>query len=221
MEKINEVKVLLDSLTTGETSGGTSGTVSLDVEVLKREIKELEKLNIVTVLELGKRFILLKGAVESGEWTEFITTEIELSHDAVNKYMKIAKNFNDSELVQKLGIKKAYLLISVDKADRDEFIKVNDVINMTYKELAQVVKEYKESKGLIKPISIDADRTVKNINRLVSGITEQYTQLGELDNLTKDQKDLYKLCKNFIESIEKLNLKIDEAKVSKLVDATN
>lgn len=191
---------------------------AINIEGLKKEIKELEKLNVVTVLELGKRFILLKSLTKRGEWSEFINNEIELGQDAVNKYMKIAQNFTDSELVQALGIKKVYLLISVDKADRDEFLKVNDVIGMSYRELVQVVNEYKGIRGLIKPITIDADKTVKNINRLVCNISNQYTELLGIDNPTKEQKQVIKLCKSFIEGMGKLTEVND---TSNLADATN
>lgn len=122
-----------------------------DNVTLQQETVQLVRASNVSLVEVGKRLIVLKEkSLKKGEYQEFIKNNLKLDYSIANKYVKIVKKYGiydddtNVELVTSLGVKKAIKLLVIANLDtRLEYIKENNITEKTYKELEEMLnKDY-------------------------------------------------------------------------------
>lgn len=105
-------------------------------------------------IEIGRRLCEAKLLVDHGEWGEWLKTYIDYSKSTANNLMRIFEEygapsiplFGDNSKSQALGnlsYTQAVALLGVP--DKEEFIKENDVENMSTRELQEAVKAQKHA----------------------------------------------------------------------------
>lgn len=119
---------------------------------LEREVIELQRSSEVSILEIGKRLIILKETwLKANGFRTFLKEQAKISYDIANKYMKIVKRYGidednkeNTEIVLALGVKKADKLLRISNLEkRIEYIKENDLINKSYKDIEELLnKDY-------------------------------------------------------------------------------
>ncbi|MEG0794852.1 MAG: DUF3102 domain-containing protein [Bacilli bacterium] len=124
--------------------------LSKELEVLKLEYFHHKDVATINLIEMGKRLIAIKEKLPYGEFTEWINLHSGISIRTSQMYMKVANEFKDTQLVSCLGIKKAYKLLSIQMDHRDEFIKSQDISNMSYLELVKCIEQFNEEVELCK-----------------------------------------------------------------------
>lgn len=123
---------------------------------LQREVIELQRSSEVSILEIGKRLIILKDTcLKANAFRNFLKNEVKLSYDIANKYMKIVKRYKidednkeNTEVVLNLGVKKADKLLRIPNLEeRMKYIKYNDLTNKSFKEIEELLnKDYPSEK---------------------------------------------------------------------------
>ena len=89
--------------------------------VIQKEIVELQRSSQVSILEIGKRLVILKETkIPVKQFRKFIEEDTRLGYDIANKYMKIVKRYGidteheeNSKIVIALGVKKADKLLRI------------------------------------------------------------------------------------------------------------
>lgn len=102
-----------------------------------------------TAIEIGRLLFEAKAMVEPGGWSRYIEEELPFSHSWANNYMKLYKEygsdqtslFGDSQAFMNLRPTQALELLALPAEDRAEFAEVNNVADMSTRQLHQAVQE--------------------------------------------------------------------------------
>ena len=128
---------------------------------IEAEITVLKHQTAQNIIEIGKRLIKAKEIVPYGEWGRWLECKVDFSQSMANKFMKVATEFSDSESIPKVGLSKLIMLTTVEKEERETFIKNNPVEDMTTRELRQAMKEKKELENKIKELESKPPKVIE------------------------------------------------------------
>lgn len=120
-----------------------------DSYTLQKEAIQLNRASNLSIIELGKRLIILKEqCLKHAEYVKFIEEKLHLKYSIANKYVKIVRAYGliednrNVELVTALGVKKAIRLLKITNLeDRLQYIKENDLVNKSYQEIDKLLTE--------------------------------------------------------------------------------
>lgn len=125
-----------------------------DLQTIAIEINHYKKMTVQNIIEIGKRLNDAKELVDHGEWGNWLLNNVDFSRMQANRYMRVAEEYSNVTTSIHLPISKAFELLSIPAEIREEFIKENDVEDMTTRELREEIrkrkaleKENKELKG--------------------------------------------------------------------------
>lgn len=163
---------------------------------LQQEIKELRQSKETCIVEIGKRLIVLKETkLKSGEFKEFVDKESGLGYETAMKYMKLVRRYgidskqeSNAKIVVSLGIKKAEKLLRiVNLEERMKYIKDNDLINKSFKDVSDLVdKDYPHGDRIVAPWV-----TMASIEGVLSNQVDYMWKVQDtLKQYTKYTKDL-------------------------------
>lgn len=119
------------------------------LEVIEAEINFYKNQAATGIIETGKRLIEAKQQLKHGEWGEWLEKKVEFSQETARQFMRVAKEFGNSNTCWNLPYKKLFLLTTIPQENREEFIhsthevhgEIKTVDEMTSRELQQVIKE--------------------------------------------------------------------------------
>lgn len=192
-----------------------------DSLTLQQEAIQLKRASNLSVLELGKRLIILKEqCLKHSEYMKFVQEKLNIKYSISNKYVRLVKSYGitednkNVELVENLGVKKAMRLLKIaDLQERLQFIKDNDLVNKSYLEIDDILnKAYPSEVKALNGYSLytNVHRSLKsNLEALVGN-----------KNIVKD-KELKKEAQQIEKEMKDLMLKIEnlKAKLGKIEEA--
>lgn len=97
--------------------------------------------------EIGRLLIEAKALVPTGEWMDYLQTELGFKQSTANNFMRIYKEYNvegqlpESQTFGILSPSKALALLSIPADEREEFMGSNDVESMSVRQLNAAIKE--------------------------------------------------------------------------------
>ncbi|MBQ8997840.1 MAG: DUF3102 domain-containing protein [Clostridium sp.] len=123
-----------------------------DSLTLQKEAIELNRASNISIVELGKRLIVLKEqCLKHSEYMNFIKEKLNLDYNIASKYVRLVKKYalteadaplENVELVTTLGVKKATKLLKISNLEeRLKFIKDNDLVNKSYREIEELLNK--------------------------------------------------------------------------------
>lgn len=183
---------------------------------LQEEAIQLKRAGNLSMVELGKRLYVLKEqCLKHSEYMRFVEEKLKLKYSISNRYVRLVKSYgivesnSNVELVESLGVKKALRLLKItDLQERLQFIKDNDLINKSYKEIDGMLNEAYPSD--IKPLNGYSLYT--NIHRSLQtnlkALTGNIEVVGADKDLQKEAKDIEKELEKLINRIETLKSKL-------------
>lgn len=115
-----------------------------DLRTIEFEIDQLKKQTTQNIIEIGKRLIEAKNRVPHGEWENWLSTKVGFSQVTANRFMRVADEFPNLSASTDLTVSKAFELLTLSPADRQEFINSHKVEDISTRELREQVKKYKE-----------------------------------------------------------------------------
>lgn len=164
-----------------------------DTDRLQKDFIKLNKSNTTNVVEMGKMLIVLKERLGHGNYAKWLDTECNFSQSLANKYVKVVNEYIglDSELIPKLGIAKALVLIAIDKNIREEYINANDIYNKSVSEVKTLVKPKVESSENIEykaPTTDSINKIVSIFNNDIKNSLESHLKLlNDNKNILNDK----------------------------------
>lgn len=211
----------------------------VNVEQLTGEIIMLKRQTAMNIIEIGRRLIKVKQQLAHGQWGIWLRDTVEFSQQTANRFMQVASEFENSSAVLNLNPTKVYSLLELPADQREEFAaaehtlpsgEVKTVVDMTTRELQQVIREKKRlEKELADATSLafTADQALKvtknTVEMLQSKLDLERQQAKEqISQLTDDLKQAKKDGAS-AEIIEKLQAELKEAQeqVKRLQDEAN
>ena len=204
MSKASTMQDKVNDMTEKEKSTKTNKTKATTVkdsaiEKLKDTAKELIQKSEKNYYELGDTLIHLKLMLGHNNFSKWIDEEVHFSHNLANKYMRVVENY-DQDTAIRLGIRKAYLLLKINKENRMKFIEDNNAYALSCSKLEELVK--------LSTSNDDAPRTtkgryfVRNIDKFTSDLSSKIDEFIEYKLVAKD--DDLKIINDHIEIFDKL-----------------
>lgn len=135
-----------------------------DINIIKVEIRAIYQSALETELsyavKLGRKLTEAKSLLDHGEWGNWIKENLPFSQDKATMMMKIYENYGasqeslfgdiNSETFRNLGISQAFALLSVPEAERETFVKENDVESLSVRELKKKIEEANAERDALK-----------------------------------------------------------------------
>lgn len=193
--------------------GRTAQTIAAEIRVIHDQARVSALLAIV---EIGKRLVEAKELVDHGEWCNYLQTELGYKQSAANNYMKIYREYEanglmaNSQTFGNLSPSQALALIAIPADEREEFVKENNVEDMSARQLKQVIQE---RDAAIKAQS-EVQEQLDDARRSVEAQTEETRQLRQdLLNLQQQASSAKSSEDAWQAEIDKLNKKLAKAYV--------
>lgn len=124
-------------------------------EVLAAEIRALTASMLANIIEIGRRMCQAKEILPHGQFGEWVKTKTGYSQSTANNFMKLFQEYGapqeslfgaevNSQTFGNLPYSKALALLAVPAEEREDFVRVNHVEEMSTRELQQAIKERDE-----------------------------------------------------------------------------
>lgn len=189
-----------------------------DSLTLQKEAIELNRASNISIVELGKRLIVLKEqCLKHKEFIKFIENELKLKYSIASSYMRVVRKYGliennaNVQLVVDLGIKKSIKLLKItDLEERLKFIQDNDIVNKSTLELEELLnKSYPTD---IKPLNGYSLYT--NIHKSLKSNLEALTSNKNILENNKEVKteieQIEKQLNNLVGRLETLKAKLEK-----------
>ena len=125
------------------------------LEVIEAEIQFYKQQTAIGIIEIGKRLIEAKEQLQHGQWGKWLEDKVDFSQNTAGQFMRVAKEFSNSESVKNLGTRKLFLLLDLPAEKREEFIDNNNLEEMTTRQLKENISDLKD-----RPLEIDEMKVI-------------------------------------------------------------
>ena len=187
---------------------------------LQKEAIELNRASNISIVELGKRLIVLKEqCLKHSEYMNFIKDKLNLDYNIASKYVRLVKKYGlteadatveNVELVTQLGVKKAIKLLKISNLEeRLKFIQENDLVNKSYREIEELLnKIYPTGIKAINGYSLYT--TIhKSLKSNLEALTSNRNILEENAEVKAEMEQIEKQLNNLVARIETLKNKLE------------
>lgn len=202
-----------------QLSTRTTDVIAFEINSIKDQTRTLILNNSI---EIGRRLEEAKSLLPHGEWGNWLKESVDYSQSTANNLMKIFEQYGASQLTifgaeansQALGnlsYTQAVALLGVPTEEREEFIKENDVENMSTRDLQKAIKEKQALEKQLKAATEQAER-----ERLDREKVEQ-----TLAEIQEQNQMNYQLAERYKEEIETAREDGDDGKAEELQTKLN
>lgn len=92
------------------------------------------------VIEIGKRLMEAKAQLKHGEWLPWLSEKVEFSETSAQNFMRVAREYGNTQLVGDLGVSKALALLALPASERENFASEKHLVNGEEKSVAEMSK---------------------------------------------------------------------------------
>ena len=117
-----------------------------DIETVTAEILDAKRRGGQAILDVGRGLIEAKGMLSHGEWLPWLEERVEFSERTAQKFMKLAREWSNPNMLADLGASKALMLLALPAEEREEFAAEHDVIDMSARQLEDAIRERNEAR---------------------------------------------------------------------------
>lgn len=132
-----------------------------DIRTVTAEIRTLtqqgQRLILEYAIEIGRRLHEAKSMLPHGQWGRWLREEVEFSQSTANNFMRMFDEYGadqisifgaeaKSQAIGNLPYTKALKLLALPAEEREEFVKTEDVENMSSRELERAIRERDEAR---------------------------------------------------------------------------
>ena len=159
---------------------------SRSIETITGEILDAKRAGGEAILTIGRCLIEAKDLLSHGEWLPWLNERVEFSERTARNFMRLAREWTNRQALADLGASKALTLLALPPEEREQFMKENNVIDMTTRQLEQAIRERDEAKAAAEHAAADqraAEQArdkmaedMKFLNIRLSGATEDREQ---------------------------------------------
>lgn len=169
----------------------TPGQIALEINTIKDQTR---KLLIYNSIEIGRRLVEAKEIVDHGEWGKWLENEVSYSKSTANNLMKIFKEYGSNQInligdnlksqtFGDLSYSQAVVLLGIAPEEREEFVKENDINEMSTRELKKVIDEKKRLEKELK----NKDKAISELEKAFNSNAEDKRKQEE-ENKTLENK---------------------------------
>lgn len=127
-----------------------------EIGVITQEIRQLcqqaQATALMYIVEIGRRLVEAKGALQHGEWGGWLKNEVGFSQSTAENYMRLFEEYGasqitifgasvDSQTFAKLPYSKALALLAVEREEREKFAEEVGAEDLSVKDLKAAIAE--------------------------------------------------------------------------------
>lgn len=142
--------------------------IAAEIETIKRQTQHMM---LAASVEIGRRLVEAKEYVDHGNWSQWLKEKVNYSQSTADNLMKIYREYGDeqislggsskSQTFGNLTYSQAIALFAMPADEREDFVKTNDVENMTSRQLQEAIKA-KEAAEKAKADALAEKEQLKN-----------------------------------------------------------
>lgn len=204
-----------------------------NIEVVTAEIQDIcaqaKRMMLIYAVEIGRRLVEAKEILPHGEWSAWLNNEVQFSQSTANKHMQLFKKFGNaqislfgaelkSEAFTNLSYSQALKLLAVPDDEVEEFVKANNVENISTRELDKLIKERdaaiaaaEQAAGMEEKMleavkrAEESEKKADTAESSIKGLEFSIRELQDkLERAKEKEKELIEKTKNPVISKEKL-----------------
>ncbi|MBB6622252.1 DUF3102 domain-containing protein [Clostridium gasigenes] len=210
-------------------------------DLIAAEIKNIKdqtrKVVLYNSIEIGRKLTEAKEMIGHGEWGNWLENKVEYSKSTANNLMVIFKEYGadqitllednaKSQAFGNLGYSQAIALLGVPAEEREEFVKVNNVEDMSTRELKKTIEELKRTKEEKESAISEKDEAIKRLkdieksNKILeetfnTGAEEREKLDNEISSLEEKIKEMNERPIEVVVSDREIDEEV-QAKINKL-----
>ena len=188
-----------------------------DAEIVAAEINTIKnqtkRLVLSASVEIGRRLEEAKSLVNHGQWQQWLKDKVNYSQSTADNLMRISREYGDeqvnlfsneskSQTFANLSYSQAVALFALPADDREEFVKSNDVDDMTSRQLQEAIKAQKKA---------EAEKADAEVAKQAAEKQKAETE-SKNRNLQNKLGQAYLVADKQVETIESLQKEIEAAK---------
>lgn len=179
-------------------------------------IKERTKREVLTAsVEIGQKLCEAKELVNHGDWGQWLHDKVDYSQATANNLMRIYKEYGDdqinllgsskSQTFKNLSYSQAIALFALPAEEREDFVKENNVEDMSARQLQDAIKEREEAEAA----RVAAENRQKGTEKLLEKANDDKDRLEQA--LKKSDEDKATAEKNAADEIKVLQDQLAQA----------
>lgn len=160
-------------------------TITSEIRYIQNDVQQYAAQG---ALKIGERLCEAKELLGHGEFLPWIKDEFGWTDRTAQKLMAVYREFGDSQkslfgpeintkTYSDLPVSKLYLLISVPESERDDFVKENNVAEMSVREMEKLLREKKEAEDESREAHAELDKLADKYAALSAVASEQEKEL--------------------------------------------
>ena len=160
-------------------------TITSEIRYIQNDVQQYAAQG---ALKIGERLCEAKELLGHGEFLPWIKEEFGWTDRTAQKLMAVYREFGDSQkslfgpeintkTYSDLPVSKLYLLISVPESEREDFVKENNVAEMSVREMEKLLREKKEAEDESREAHAELDKLADKYAALSAVASEQEKEL--------------------------------------------
>jgi len=169
---------------TTQLSTRTTDVIAIEINAIKDQTKTLILNNSI---EIGRRLVEAKSMLPHGEWGKWLQESVDYSQSTANNLMKIFEQYGsnqislfgaeaESQALGSLSYTQAVALLGVPAEEREQFVKENNVEELSTRELQKLIKEKQKLEKELKQANEKAEREKLEREKIESSLAEMQQQ---------------------------------------------
>lgn len=159
-------------------------TETRSIETITTEILFYKHQAGFSILEIGKRLIEAKEQLNHGEWLPWLKEKVDFSEDNAQRFMKLAREYANTESIRYLGPTKAFALLAVPADEREDFAEEVKAEQLSVRQLKEAIRQREEERDAAqraaekkeKELQLQIERTA-SLQQDKQQLTEQVKEL--------------------------------------------
>lgn len=237
----------MDEIIKSENTQPISRTPKLIAAEINNIKEQTRKLVLYNSIEIGRRLIEAKSMLSHGEWGDWLKQSVDYSQSTANNLMRIFNEYGSdqitllednskSQALGNLSYTQAVALLGIPEEERENFVKENDIDNMSTRELQKAIKErdvaLKEKEKALKNLEkakdiaskkeAEAKKILEEKQKIEMAMKKSETEKAELEKSIAEIKEQLSKAETSgdSEEISKLQASLDET-VNELINSNN
>lgn len=201
-----EAKSLARDYGLTESVEAAESVAARPIEIIEGEILFYKNMAGGAMLEIGHRLIEAKKQIPHGEWVDWLEGKVQFSVRQAQRFMRLAKEYGESDTVTHLGARKALALLALEESEREEFLAEKHEINgeektaedMSAGELEELIRLRRElQEANAKNEQLEGDLRTKDAKLTAAGVEAEKAKadLKTAEDARKKMADDMKLVK--------------------------
>lgn len=160
-------------------------TITSEIRYIQNDVQQYAAQG---ALKIGERLCEAKELLGHGEFLPWIKDEFGWTDRTAQKLMAVYREFGDSQkslfgpeintkTYSDLPVSKLYLLISVPESEREDFVKENNVSEISVREMEKLLREKKEAEDESREAHAELDKLADKYAALSVVASEQEKEL--------------------------------------------